>query len=172
MAIVWTNLTDASPVDPAAHINLLATRVNAALAAVDAKFPAWQSFTPALTASATNPNLGAGGTISGRYARVGTVVNFQVRIKWGSTGQNPGSGGYRISLPPIAAVYSSFTLVGGALAFDASTASRAVGVCALISSTQVEMISAGASFGNWTHGNPYPWGNGDIIEVNGTYEAA
>jgi hypothetical protein len=64
-------------------------------------FPAgaWTSYTPVLTASTTNPTLGTGGSVSGRYIKLGKTVIGQAAIVFGSSGVNAGSGTYYVSLP-------------------------------------------------------------------------
>lgn len=58
---------------------------------------AWQSYTPAWTASGTNPTLGSG-SITGRYMRIGKTVHVSITIAGGS-GTTPGTGTYLFGLP-------------------------------------------------------------------------
>lgn len=60
---------------------------------------AWETFTPVLTATTTDPTLGTAGVIEGRYQRVGTTVFARYIVKFGTSGANAGSGNYRLSLP-------------------------------------------------------------------------
>jgi len=57
-----------------------------------------QTYTPALTASTTNPNLGTGGTLIGKYYKIFDQIYTWGEIRFG-TGASIGSGVYRISLP-------------------------------------------------------------------------
>lgn len=58
-----------------------------------------QTWTPALTASTTNPTLGTGSSASGHFYRVGQLCTAYFFIKFGSAGVAAGSGLYRISVP-------------------------------------------------------------------------
>jgi hypothetical protein len=58
---------------------------------------AWPSYTPAWTASTTNPALG-NGTLIGRYMRIGKTVHVSITLTVGSS-TNVGSGTYLFSLP-------------------------------------------------------------------------
>ena len=57
----------------------------------------WISYTPAWTASTTNPVIG-NGELTGGYRRIGDNAEFWVKLVAGST-TTFGSGDYRISLP-------------------------------------------------------------------------
>lgn len=59
----------------------------------------WQTYTPTLTASVTNPTLGTGSSVYGEYLQDGNWVHCRGTIKFGTSGINAGSGGYLISLP-------------------------------------------------------------------------
>jgi hypothetical protein len=69
--------------------------VKARLTGIDG---AWTSYTPALTASTTNPTLGASSVTFGRYRQIGKLVVAEGGFKWG-TGGTGGSGTYSISTP-------------------------------------------------------------------------
>lgn len=67
------------------------------------------SYTPSLTATTTNPNLGTLPTIEGEFYVTGQLVVVFVNIQFGS-GATAGSGDYRISVPaayPIDSIYTS-----------------------------------------------------------------
>lgn len=66
------------------------------LGAVGTGLVAW---TPALTCSTTNPNLGTTGTATGWYHTNGALVEAWGSFIWGGTGVTAGSGNYRISMP-------------------------------------------------------------------------
>ena len=71
------------------------------------------SYVPAWTAPTTNPTLGAGGFVEGKYLRVSArMVMVHFRIYAGVAGFNPGSGIYNLTLPaaaPVAAEFATFT---------------------------------------------------------------
>lgn len=56
-------------------------------------------YTPALTASVSNPTLGTGSVRQGLYVRRGPEVTVFFKIAFGSSGAAAGSGLYRVSLP-------------------------------------------------------------------------
>jgi hypothetical protein len=64
---------------------------------------AWTSYTPALTASGTNPTLGSGSVATGKYKQIGKTVFGWAKIAFGTSGVSAGSGILRISLPIAAA---------------------------------------------------------------------
>lgn len=59
--------------------------------------PVWQSWTPVLFATGTNPTMG-NSTVSGRYLVDGKTVHVAISILFGST-FSAGSGAYGITLP-------------------------------------------------------------------------
>lgn len=69
---------------------------------------AWTSYTPALTASTTNPTLGSGSQQTGAYLQMGKTIFAQGHIAFGSSGVAAGSGRYSISIPVAATGSSSF----------------------------------------------------------------
>lgn len=56
-------------------------------------------WTPTLTASTTNPNLGASGSATGFYRTNGKMVEAWGSFLWAGAGVTAGSGNYRISVP-------------------------------------------------------------------------
>lgn len=74
-------------------------------------FGAWTPYTPAWTASTTNPVLG-NGTITGRYMKLGRIVFCNINLTTGST-TTYGSGDYGFSLPATAAA-AGIAVVGQA----------------------------------------------------------
>jgi hypothetical protein len=71
---------------------------------------AWTSWTPAITATTTNPSLGSGGFLnaSGAYIQIGKTVMGWALIIAGNTSVTAGSGTYQLSFPvaPLAAVFN------------------------------------------------------------------
>lgn len=70
----------------------------------------WSSYTPILYGSVTNPTIG-NGSITGRYAYVGTTVFGEIRIIAGTSGFNRGSGTYSVTLPATG-VFENYQPVG------------------------------------------------------------
>lgn len=59
----------------------------------------WKAWTPVLTGSTTNPNLGSTGTAVGKYFRWGRFVVARFRLTFGGTGISAGSGQWHVSYP-------------------------------------------------------------------------
>ena len=59
----------------------------------------WTTYTPVLTAATSNPTLGTGSFVAGRYRKVGRNCQGWAKIKFGTSGSTFGTGAYRISLP-------------------------------------------------------------------------
>jgi len=119
----------------------------------------WTTYTPALTASTTNPTLGPGSATFGRYRFLAEkYIRVQVRILFGTSGTNAGSGFYRISTPLTAdggnIELSNNIPIGSAWLFN--TAIQKSGVVRLITSTTIEIEEA--SSGNAVSNSvPYVW---------------
>lgn len=82
----------------------------------------WSNWTPALTASITNPNIGSTGTALGAYVRIGSLLVGHGRISFGGTGIANGSGNYLVSLPENASTAITGQSLGSGVVFDASSA--------------------------------------------------
>ncbi|MHB9862195.1 hypothetical protein [Streptomyces sp. YIM S03343] len=75
-------------------------------------FAAWTPYTPAWTATTTNPVIG-NGTLTGRYMKIGRNVLCNINLVAGST-TTFGSGNYSFSLP-VAAASSGVSVVGSSM---------------------------------------------------------
>lgn len=133
------------------------------------------TYTPALTGSTTNPNLGTGGVIQGRYTLWnGHWCTVRVSLQWGTSG-TAGSGQYLISLP--VQTNSNITVgvsnVGSVLMRDASAGpALASGVCYAVASSTTMALFADTS-GGVTNAVPWTWGgSGDYITATLTYETS
>lgn len=139
-------------------------------------FGAWGSYTPALTATTTNPTLGSGSTASGRYAKVQRTVFGTFDITFGSSGVAAGSGTYLISVPTnILSSWPANAPVGRAVLFDSS--GSVAGYFDLISNYNNFRIRYQATWptGSLTYVNdstPWTWAAGDYIRGEFFYEAA
>lgn len=126
---------------------------------------AWTAWTPALTAATTNPTLGSGSVQEGSYMQLGKLVIAHFNIQFGSSGQNAGSGEYRISLPVAAVTTGSTVPMGVAASFTPNTAGTSL---VRQSATTVRLwLAAGSYFGSGS-------GIGAGSQIWGvlTYEAA
>jgi hypothetical protein len=136
----------------------------------------WQTYTPVLTATTTNPTLGTASVASARYQRQHRTVTYQGIIQFGTSGTNQGSGDYRISLPVTAETSITNRRIGSASAYDSSSAEVAIGMVYQVSSTTCAVLypsshpkGAISYFGS---GAPMAWAASDAIEFTVTYEAA
>jgi hypothetical protein len=133
---------------------------------------AWTAYTPSLTAVSSNPVLGSGATIAGRYMRVGRTVTVQVNIRFGTSGTGAGSGFYEISLPVLArSINPGFLAIGSAYARDNPAANFADGQAFIAPGVNNRArISIDSSV--IAHNIPWAWGANDELGFTGVYEAA
>lgn len=82
---------------------LLASKLNDLRDALNAIGSQWTAYTPVITASTTDPTLGAT-VVTGRYRITGKTADVHVNITIG-TGWSGGAGLYRISLPTAVVPY-------------------------------------------------------------------
>ena len=131
-------------------------------------FAAWQSYTPALTASTTNPTLGTGGGTTGAYLEVGKLIVGWFNITFGTAGTNAGSGVYTVSLPATGAGTGGDRYVGFGHIRDVG------GVTYGIHIRRDGQINATGVAANAVVSNSVPmaWGANDLILGNFMYEAA
>lgn len=122
------------------------------------------TYTPTWTGSGGDPAIG-NGTLSGRYVKVGQMVQFSIHVLMGGT-TTFGSGDYTLSLPfAMGAAEGSFaaslkdtgTSFYVAVAYPASTTTMQLHV------TGANLVGAGA---------PFTFASGDWIRIGGTYRAA
>lgn len=126
----------------------------------------WTSYTPTWTASTTNPTIG-NGTLLGSYSQAGKLVHFRIRVTFGST-STVGSGTYFWTLP-VTAISTHIAVAQGFIRNSAGS-TRAYRFARTSASGIIALEDAsGAAV---THAVPLAWANGDIIDINGTYEAA
>jgi hypothetical protein len=156
MATQWTAGTTSGQVLTAATMNTIGA--------------AWETWTPALTASTTNPTLGTGSTAAGRYGRVNKTVFGNCRIFFGTSGTNAGSGFYFVSLPVTA--QGSGVMGGYGYIYDASTGLVRHTAIALDSTTRVALYLENATNYAVGAGNPWAWAASDQIQFYFEYEAA
>lgn len=136
----------------------------------------WQTYTPVLTATTTNPTLGTGSTASARYQRQYNLVTYQGIVQFGTAGVAAGTGDYRLSLPVTAQTGIISRRVGIMNAYDSSAAHTCLTTAYLVSSTTVGFLFSNT----WPLGNqnyigasqPMTWAASDQIEFTITYEAA
>ena len=133
----------------------------------------WADYVPALTADTLNPNLGATGQALGRFCDLGDLILFWALLRFGGAGVAAGTGPYRVTLPVNAAVGQDPTeMIGSAQYADSSGATRNTGVCILDdSAANVRLLASGTTTFVGA-AVPWAWATGDVIYLNGQYQAA
>jgi hypothetical protein len=131
---------------------------------------AWQAYTPALTADTTNPTLGTGSEVTGRYVQLGKLVIGEARIIFGTSGAAAGSGAYRVSLP-VSPTNNGDAPAGIVNGRDNSVPVYQVAV-ALVDSANQWLILRGHGVLGWGAAIPWTWAASDWIKVVFAYEAA
>lgn len=132
-------------------------------------------YTPALTGSVTNPTLGTGGIIQGKWSRLaGRQVRVEYYVKFGTSGTAAGNGIYWVSLPfPAAPALRNSAPRGLGWGFNAVGNLTYAGV-ELVGPpwdrVEHREFSAGLTvFGDTT---PFVWGPNMEIHGSLIYEAA
>ena len=129
---------------------------------------AWTSWTPALTATTTNPNIGTTGTALGHNVQTGKLVRFNAVIGTAGSGIAGGTGDYRLSLPVAAkASGSALVIVGNGYAFDGTFYTVAAD---RPTTTTMRLIASSGSQISSTHRQIV--GSGWTLSIFGMYEAA
>lgn len=137
------------------------------------------AYAAALTATTTNPNLGADGTSVGSYHRSGHLITGFAQFFFSGAGLSAGSGAYEIALPFNAdtSVLVASTLVGagaqigaGFLRDSDTSANHEIVNVQLASASAVRLIRSGSN-GAVTNATPIAWATGDRIVINFSYVA-
>jgi hypothetical protein len=131
----------------------------------------WTGFTPALTASGTNPVLGTGSSTAGRYSLRGSHVVGDGHITFGTSGISAGSGILRVSLPVPTNMSLPYRLVGSCNLYQATTGTLRIGMLNRVNATTAQIHLDGGS-GQASSSVPWVWGAGDVITYQLSYEAA
>jgi len=132
-----------------------------------------QAYTPVLTAATTNPTLGAGSAQTGRWRQIGKAVDVDIRIAFGTSGTNPGSGAYFITLP-VAGQYNVNFIIGHGAVGPAGLWTPVKVLYVNGSTVQLRYVSAAVN-GAWTtvtNNTPGVFGVSDEIRLQVAYEAA
>lgn len=137
----------------------------------------WAPYTPTVTLSGGGSNGNA--TISGRFVQTGKTVSFWCMYALGSTTSFAGTTAVTFSLPVIMSATFFAATQGGnigigratdlsnswtILSSPASTTTVSV-ICQITSTAYAEQSNIGTT-------TPFTWGNGHVMQLNGTYEAA
>jgi hypothetical protein len=123
------------------------------------------AYTPTLSAAGGSPAIGDG-TITGTYARSGSIVTAVIDLTVGST-TNLGSGDIRLSLPITPRTAS--VQVGVAYGLDSSTSTNYVFAAVAAATVSYVTLRSDAMAGTVTATAPVTWATGDTIRVTITY---
>lgn len=134
---------------------------------------AWGTYTPVLTATGSDPDLGSGPVQFGRWFKEGTHATVAVFLKFGSSGSSAGSGNYEISLPSECPVNSDWfgpieLIAGNGLSIDDSTNTRKQVAVKIVNTSVIRLESDGLT-GVVTEANLIAWANNDIV-LSATFE--
>lgn len=144
--------------------------------------PGETPYTPVLTATTTNPDLGTGGSATGGWHFVDSqLVWFWALFVFGSS-PDPGSGYYQVSVP-VPPVTDNRRLGDGAV-IDASASSEIRPVAVICASALAQALSvsaerafltdmsapAGITAALVSDAAPFVWAEGDQINISGLYQ--
>lgn len=133
-------------------------------------FDAFQSYTPVLTATTTNPTLGSGSVQVGEYFQIGKLVVGRAVIVFGGAGQAPGSGTYRISVP-VTANAAGPKVGSGDILDNSANLIRLIGA-ELATTTEFQLRIDNSGLGLVTDAVPWVWAPNDQISFFFVYRAA
>jgi hypothetical protein len=144
--------------------------------------PVWLTYTPAWTATTTNPTLG-NGTIAGRYYKTGHLICFSIYLAGGST-TTGGSGNYSLSLPvtPLASgtfVVGSYSgtldhsgVAPGNIAGSVVAGSTAIGGPGTVGPAYIPVAVGTSGVVQWSAGNPFAISGANfVLHIAGMYES-
>lgn len=129
------------------------------------------SHIPSLTSTGTNPTLGTGDVLECRWTKEGTLATVAFFVKFGSSGSDPGTGIYEISLPPECPASSSWYgaeeyIAGNGIAVDSSTGERKTVAVSIVGESTIRLEADGLT-GPVTESNLIAWDDGDVV-LSGT----
>lgn len=135
----------------------------------------WQTYTPTLTATTSNPTLGSGSAQTGRYTRLGNTIIGQARVAFGTSGVAAGSGEYRVSLPVTSAAYVNYQPIGNCVLFDSSSGNMGQPTACFATAGNLAEFEypAAAPVGalvRVSNSAPWTWAASDAIWFNFCYE--
>jgi hypothetical protein len=125
-----------------------------------------QTYTPALTATVTNPALGSTGVISGSFKRRDGMCTWTARFEFGGAGIAAGSGDYQLSVP---IAYIAINAILGAGWYYSSGVGnwRQVTLDAAPGSPRARIVYESGLVGAASPGAPAV---GVVMQVTGTYQ--
>lgn len=129
---------------------------------------AWQTYTPVITGSVTNPTIGAGAAPVGRYTVIGKTCMVRAYVDLGGAGFAAGSGNYSISVP-IAAAAVAPRMVGFIHVFNTGSTISGPLYAYMVGGASVVTGSYPAA---WPFGAATIWGAGApmTLAINGNID--
>lgn len=132
-----------------------------------ARWSDWDTYTPVLTATTTNPDLGTGATTFGKWFRQGTSATVAIFIEFGSSGASAGDGIYEISLPSACPVKSDWfgaqEIIGGnGICIDNDAGTRRAVHVKFVDADTIRLEADGLT-GEVTHSNLIAWADNDTV---------
>lgn len=124
----------------------------------------WPAYSPALTASVTNPALGATGQAVGAAHTTGKTCRWRAAFSWAGAGASAGSGDYEVWLP--ATPTGTFPVLGQGYAYFGG--SWYTVILDPLSGTKARLIAQGIG----AIGSAQGAGAGAVLAVGGRYEIA
>jgi hypothetical protein len=128
----------------------------------------WRSYTPALTATTTNPTQG-NSTYAGGFTLIGKTIHYRFLLTIGST-FSVGSGAYVVSLPATAAANEVGELTTGYGHILNSSARKPI-IAFGLSSTTVRLVRCSNETSVDNTGPGAAWATGNTISIHGTFES-
>lgn len=135
---------------------------------------AWADYTPTWTGASSNPSLGSGGVIKGRYRRFGYNVEGRIELVQGSGG-SAGSGIYYFSLPPSCTPATPITgvsyAVGAGWIYSGSTITTAnLAIENGSPPVKFRVIHAGSTGNVWNASSLPLTGSDNLVTFTFSYE--
>jgi len=155
-----------APHDPWAVGPVTAARLQTLTNALKEIGDAWTSYTPVLTGTVTNPNLGTTGSIVGQWVEANKTIWGHVRITFSGTGVTVGSGNYLVTVP-VSVVGTAVPRACGSCVFERGGAHFAR-TPFFVSATQLGLVDGLSN----RLGSTTAWAAGDEIDIEFRYEAA
>lgn len=134
----------------------------------------FDTWTPSIDASVTDPTLGSGAVQEGRYLKIGKLYLCYAQVKFGTSGTSAGSGNYYLTLPATANTtdyQTGSTIHGMGRMLDSSTSFS--GVCfpeldtfanpAVLQLVYYPGIGGTAAAAAFTSTAPWTWAASDIV---------
>ncbi|HZO69385.1 MAG TPA: hypothetical protein VFB74_30705 [Kribbellaceae bacterium] len=126
----------------------------------------WTAYTPVLTATTTNPNVGSTGSVVGQWVEANKTIWGHIRITFAGTGVTVGSGNYLVTVP-VNVVGTSVPRAVGSCVFERG-GTHFARTPFFVNANQLGMVDG---LGNRL-GSTTAWAAGDEIDIEFMYEAA